>query len=142
MLALATLLTRFRWVRACVLLVACVVAGGAWAPAFVVALGGGPEHVCHCSARGGHATCACPICVPELREDAPAVGPAVAGTCGDEEHALGTFAVRGVAPSSVVGVLPAPVVGLELAVETWDHAGLGRPPPPTPPPEVDAAARS
>lgn len=142
MLSLATLLTRLRWARACVLVVAAVVAGGAWLPSFASVLLGGPEHVCHCSSSGGHAHCACPICVPELREDAPLSGPVASGTCGDEPRGIGAEAVRAVAPSFVAAVVPAPASRLAPASAPNAEPGRGRAPPPTPPPEVGPAARS
>lgn len=73
---------------ALVAVVVIATAFGGMLPALTRLLGGPPVHVCHCEVRGGHATCACPRCNAELRddEDADAYGT-LRTTCGDDDEA-------------------------------------------------------
>lgn len=105
------------------LLVALLVAFGASAPAYAKLVFGPADHVCHCEARGGHATCGCPICFPELADDddGPAHGlPSVKGHCGDDEAGVRTLGQPAVMPASisVVGV-----VGLTAHLPPAPRAG-------------------
>lgn len=89
------------------LLVAMLVAFGSAAPAYARVLFGPAEHVCHCEARGGHATCGCPICFPELAADDDGVLPTAKGRCGDDDAGVRTLAQPAVLPAlgTVVSVL-------------------------------------
>ena len=104
------------------LLVAMLIAFGSAAPAYARVLFGPADHVCHCEARGGHATCGCPICFPELAADDDGVLPTAKGRCGDDDAGIRTLAQPAVLPAlgTVVGVL----------TRTPLATVLPRPPPP------------
>ena len=53
-------------------------------PSFARIVSGEAPHVCHCEMRGGHATCACPICHPD-REDLRLTEESIRGRCGDKD---------------------------------------------------------
>lgn len=107
---------------------------GGLLPAFARLVGGPPVHACHCEVRGGHATCACPRCNAELREDADADAyGALRTTCGeDEDVTLG---------KALVSTLPATVSGVVRmgSLVQWsdsfaeDPSTVGRPPSRPPP---------
>jgi hypothetical protein len=108
-------------------------------PLLAKSLGSPPLHVCHCEIRGGHSTCACPICHPE-RTDLTFTQESIRGSCGDDDLALGSSAGLGLAVPSLssVAVLPSPVSlpplspsAGQIRVVTLD--------PPTPPPRLSAA---
>lgn len=104
-------------VRALVLFLAAWVSLGPATGFATKLLAGEHAHVCHCEVRGGHATCACPICIPSLRDDDDHVLPTFKGTCGDDDPLLRHAAEPMVLPAmQVVAVLP------------W----LEAPPPPAP----------
>jgi hypothetical protein len=95
---------------------------------------GRAAHVCHCEVRGGHATCACPICFPELRGDDDGDVATMKGVCGDDDPVVRAASYPAVAltPSSFV-----PAVDWEIASSfAPPHALRPRskePPDPRPP---------
>jgi len=132
--------------RRLVLVIGLVLAPLALGPAFsplVMALGGGPDHLCACGMKQG--TCGCPECEQLASPDAHPTAPlthAVLGSCDD--HGRG----------SIAGGLPPCVVPASLAVLTYRSSRLvpvtqdpvvnahSGGPPPTPPPrplEADLA---
>ncbi len=138
---LSAIAMRLRAARACVLLVAVLVAAGAWLPA-VARFVSPTAHACHCSARGGHASCACPICIPELREDGASTHATIRSTCGDEEHAVRPIGGRAVTNTERV-VVALGAVERVGAPTTYDAPiSRLRAPPPKPPPEALRSARS
>jgi hypothetical protein len=105
----------------------------AW-PSVVEYAFGAPAHLCHCDVRGGHATCACPVCHPE-DADLKARVLAVQGPCGDEDH----FVAPDLPPVTVVCIgfgVPAAVQTEVLSFRIYDRKGTSRAPPPVPPPRA------
>lgn len=124
-----------------VLVLAAIIAAGAWLPVFSRLVAGPAAHVCHCDARGGHADCACVICFPELGEVEMFGHASASGACGDDEAAVRPFAIPAVVGASPTGVI-APSARIAAprtaarAHEDWCA------PPPTPPPERGVASRT
>jgi len=54
--------------RALVFALMLPLAFSAGLPALARVLHGPATHVCHCEARGGHTSCACPVCHPDDSE--------------------------------------------------------------------------
>jgi hypothetical protein len=101
-------------------------------PMLARVLHGPATHVCHCEMRGGHSTCACPICHagdPELTfSDA-----SIRGRCGDEDVAFGApFGFAVVAPAFRVSL--APLVGRAETRAPPSVRARALPEPSVPPP--------
>ena len=103
-------------------------------PMFARALAGPAPHICHCAVRGGHSTCACPLCHPG-REDLRFSPASVRGQCGDEDLVFGATSATAMPAPPAVRVLGATV--------SWGRV-VARPSrgptlflkPPTPPPRL------
>ena len=128
------------------LVIGLVLAPLALGPAFsplVMALGGGPEHICACGMKQG--TCGCPECEQLTSPDAHPTAPlthAVLGSCDDHgRRPLG----GGLPPAIVPASLALVTYGLsDVLPATPAPRGSSHPPapPPTPPPrplEADLA---
>jgi hypothetical protein len=105
-------------------------------PAFARWAAGPAVHVCHCEVRGGHSTCACPIChadTPEFRLSEKSFR----GICGDEDPVFAAAHGVAVLPSTLALVLPAfdRAPARRDASPPLDSIDL---PPPTPPPRSRA----
>lgn len=114
-----------------------LVAVGAAMPAYARLLGGPHAHACACEVRGGHATCACPLCFPELR-DADALrdpsAPSISGRCGTDDPGWRTLSAPVVATSDFVLVAPLESVVLPVPLLLSPTAWSER--PELPPPRV------
>lgn len=96
---------------------------------------GASAHVCHCQiepGHGAHASCGCPICVPELGDQEGFGAPEVTGTCGDDDPLFRHLTVPVVAIAGFVIVPPpfhlAPPLPSKLEASQWS------PVPELPPP--------
>jgi hypothetical protein len=103
-------------------------------PVFARALGGPRVHVCRCEAKGGHSTCACPICHPD-RKDYRLSKESIRGQCGDEDPVFGADLAIALPPSRAFTVVRAPVSPSPAAPLESAAPELVLPPP-LPPPRV------
>jgi hypothetical protein len=103
-------------------------------PVFARALGGPRVHVCRCEAKGGHSTCACPICHPD-RKDYRLSEESIRGQCGDEDLVFGAALAISLPPSSAFTVQRAPVSPSARPSPESAAPELVLPPP-TPPPRL------
>jgi hypothetical protein len=118
--------------RALVFVLLLPLAFSAGLPTLARVLHGPATHVCCCEVRGGHSTCACPVCHPD-REDLALSEESLRGRCGDEDVAFGAalgFAV--IAPA--LHVPAAPLVGPLLSRAPPREKLCFAPEPNTPPP--------
>jgi hypothetical protein len=92
-------------------------------PAFARIVSGPAPHVCRCELRGGHSTCACPICNPDRDEELALGAASIRGRCGDDDVAFG-------------GALGLAVLGAEPSLPSADVAFLPLSVPRTRPPDV------
>jgi hypothetical protein len=103
-------------------------------PTLAHVLGGPLAHTCHCEIRGGHSTCACPICNPD-RDDLKLSEESIRGKCGDDDLTFGAALGSAVLPAAGVTVLPADVSRKARPIAAHPPASVFRPPP-TPPPRL------
>ena len=82
--------TRTRWLTRALFfaLVLLPLAFSSSLPAYARIVSGQAAHVCACETRGGHTTCACPICHPD-REDLRLTEESIRGRCGDDDVTFG-----------------------------------------------------
>lgn len=123
-----------KWIRLLVAGLSLLVAVGAAMPAYARLLGGPHAHACSCEVRGGHATCACPLCFPELDDVDTFGAPSMAGRCGTDDPGWRTLSAPAVATSGFVLVAPLESVVLPapplLTPSAWSER------PELPPPRV------
>lgn len=127
-----SLLRRIAALRLVALLLVALTAAGASLPTLSRLAAGEPDHVCHCSARGGHAHCACPKCFPELADDGLVEGPVASSRCGDDDAGWATRATIAIGADGFV--LAPPTSGETSAppppsLHARDRAGPEPPPP-------------
>jgi hypothetical protein len=91
-------------------------------PTLARLVGGPAAHVCHCELRGGHSTCACPICNPD-RDDLRLSEASIRGKCGDDDEAFGASLGPAVAPPAGVTILSP-----DLTAEAVPSVPLPHPP--------------
>jgi hypothetical protein len=102
-------------------------------PVFASVLGRPPVHVCRCDSH--HATCACPICHPEHRDELLFRQESIRGTCGDEDVGFGgALALSPAIPAATaVTVLPAavgkPLASIPTAPPSDVTLDIPKPPP-------------
>jgi hypothetical protein len=106
-------------------------------PVLARVCGGPAVHVCHCEARGGVDTCACPICNPD-RDDLAYSEESIRGECGDRDRVFGAALGAAVAPPAGFAILPPELVAALPSprmprLPSLHHA------PPTPPPRLTLA---
>jgi hypothetical protein len=93
---------------------------------------GAPAHVCHCDARGGHASCACPICHPDDPELKRRV-LAIEAPCGDDDNYVAPSLPPAIVPDVSLWVPGAPwIATLETRIETRVLVSMQGPEPPPP----------
>jgi hypothetical protein len=105
-------------------------------PAFAKMVAGPAPHVCRCEVRGGHSTCACPICNPDRAEELTASEESIRGRCGDDDLTFG--GALGVAVLSPDFRLPCADVAFTVHVPDAVHPPDVVIPPSTPPPRSRA----
>jgi hypothetical protein len=121
-----------RWGHILVLALVLPLALSSALPMFARAFSGPAVHVCHCDIRGGHSTCACPVCNPD-RDDLTLSEASLRGKCGDDDLAFGASLGSAVAPPPGVVVVPPDLTG-EQAPGIPPRLALVFLTPPTPPP--------
>jgi hypothetical protein len=123
-----------RWGHLLVLALLLPLALSSALPTFARVLGGPAPHVCHCEIRGGHSTCACPICNPD-RDDLKLSEASIRGQCGDEDLAFGAALGAAVPPPSGFAIAPPDLTG-EAVPNVVPPLPLVSLTPPTPPPRL------
>jgi len=103
-------------------------------PGFARAVAGPAAHFCRCEIRGGHSTCACPICNPD-RADLRLSEESIRGKCGDDDLVFGGALAVALAPGAGFVVLRPAV---DRAPPPFSHAVRldVHLTPPTPPPRT------
>jgi hypothetical protein len=105
-------------------------------PMLARVIGGPLTDVCHCEVRGGHATCACPICHADS-DEFRLTDESIRGKCGDDDVAFGgAIGVAVLAPGFVLA--PAPRAGAASVRAPPNLDSAVKPEPPTPPPRLAA----
>jgi hypothetical protein len=103
-------------------------------PVFARVMGGPAVHVCRCAVRGGHSTCACPVCHPD-RLHLRLGKESIRGQCGDEDPVFGAEQMPalplGVGPDVLRALKSAPP--LRSSTRLLPDVVLS---PPTPPPRL------
>jgi hypothetical protein len=121
-----------RFARFFVLLLTLPIAFERTWPSVVELMCGKPVHVCHCDARGGHASCACAICHPE-DPDLKRRVLAVQAPCGDDEHYVAPELPLATVPEVTLSVPAAAwVQSVDTALVTPVLVGTQAPEPPPP----------
>jgi hypothetical protein len=121
-----------RWAHLFVLALVLPLALSSALPTFARVLGGPTAHVCRCEIRGGHSTCACPICNPD-RDDLRLNEASLRGKCGDDDLAFGAVLGSAIAPPPGVTIIPPDLAG-ETPPVVSPRLALVFLKPPTPPP--------
>lgn len=99
-----------RWGHLFVLTLVLPLALSSALPIFAQVLGGPTPHVCHCEIRGGHSTCACPICNPD-RDDLKLNEVSLRGKCGDDDLTFGAALGSAVPAPAGVTIIPPDLAG-------------------------------
>ena len=121
-----------RWGHVFVLALVLPLALSSALPALARILGGPMAHVCHCDVRGGHSTCACPVCNPD-RDDLRLSEASLRGKCGDDDPVAGASLGAAVPLPPGVTIVPADLSG-EAMPDVPGRRALVFLTPPTPPP--------